>query len=283
MTTNKFELSNDTYIRYKKVGNGDPILLLHTFRNRLEYSDNLGEMLKKKFTVYSIDLPGFGDSPINTETNYDLTFFTKSIVDFIKKLKIRNLTIAGESIGATLAANVSIQLPDIVKKIFLFNPYDFDSYFGEGIQRGNFFAKFILFHVGLPVVGKLFCSLENKFILKNIMNGGLYNSKALSDSYLDLLCSSLKKKGYVYHFRSVLSNFNSNNGIKESYKKIKVPTKLVYGSHDWARESDKLETKNLLKLEKYDIINNCNHFSFLEKTKEVSDIIRQKDWGIYQY
>ena len=43
-------------------------------------------------------------------------------------------------------------------------------YFGEGIQRGNFFAKFILFHVGLPV-GK---SLENKFILKNIMNGGFF-------------------------------------------------------------------------------------------------------------
>ena len=76
----------------------------------------------------------------------------------------------------------------------MFNTYDYDSYFGEGIQRGNFFAKFILFHVSLPVVGALFSSLENKFILKNIMSGGFFDKKKLPDSYLNLLCTSLKKK-----------------------------------------------------------------------------------------
>ena len=74
----KFNLDDGTYIRFKKIGKGLPILLLHTFRNRLEYSDKLGGLLKDRFTVYSIDLPGFGDSPINTNTNYNLEFFTKS-------------------------------------------------------------------------------------------------------------------------------------------------------------------------------------------------------------
>ena len=92
----------------------------------------------------------------------------------MQKLKIKNLTVAGESIGANLAASLSVELPKIVKKIYMFNPYDYDSYFGEGIQRGNFFAKFILFHVGLPVIGSLFSRLENKFILKKIMNGGFF-------------------------------------------------------------------------------------------------------------
>ena len=256
------------------MGKGAPILLLHTFRNRLEYSDKLGKLLADKFTVYSIDLPGFGDSPINTNTNYNLDFFTKSIVSFIKKSRIKKLTIAGESIGATLAASVSVELPGIVKKIFMFNAYDYDSYFGEGIQRGNLFAKFILFHVSLPVVGNLFCSLENKFILKNIMNGGFFNKIELSDSYLDLLCTSLKKKGYVYHFRRVLSQFNKKNGIKDLYKKVSVPVKLFYGSHDWAKESDKLQTQNLLKLDKFETIDKAAHFSFLENTKEVSEIIK---------
>ena len=39
---------------------------------------------------------------------------------------------------------------------------------GQGIQRGNLFAKFILFHISLPIIGNLFSSLENKFILKNV-------------------------------------------------------------------------------------------------------------------
>ena len=270
----KFNLDDGTYIRFKKIGKGQPILLLHTFRNRLEYSDKLGELLKNRFMVYSIDLPGFGDSPINTNTNYNLEFFTKSIVNLIKKLRIKNLTIAGESIGATLALSVSVEIPKIVKKIFMFNTYDYDSYFGEGIQRGNFFAKFILFHVSLPVVGSLFSSLENKFILKNIMNGGFFDKTKLPDIYLDLLCTSLKKKGYVYHFRNVLSQFNKDNGIRDLYKKVSVPVKLYYGSNDWAKESDKLKTQKLLKLNKFQTIEESAHFSFLENTNEVAKIIK---------
>ena len=274
MKIEKFYLDDGTYIRFKKIGKGAPILLLHTFRNRLEYSDKLGKLLKNKFTVYSLDLPGFGDSPINTNTNYNLEFFTKSIVSFLKKKRLKNLTIAGESIGATLAASVSVELPKVVKKILMFNTYDYDSYFGEGIQRGNFFAKFILFHVSLPIIGAMFSSLENKFILKNIMNGGFFDKKKLPDSYLDLLCTSLKKKGYVYHFRNVLSQFNKNNGIKKIYKNVSVPVKLYYGSDDWAKESDKLQTQNLLKLDKYETIKKSNHFSFLENTSEVSKLIK---------
>tara|TARA_X000000950_G_scaffold285684_1_gene392263 strand:+ start:2998 stop:3825 length:828 start_codon:yes stop_codon:yes gene_type:complete len=274
MKIDKFHLDDGTYIRFKKIGKGAPILLLHTFRNRLEYSDKLGKLLEDKFTVYSIDLPGFGDSPINTNTNYNLQFFTESVVNFIKKLKLKNLTIAGESIGATIAASVSVEIPKIVKKIFMFNTYDYDSFFGEGIQRGNLFAKFILFHVGIPVIGGLFCSLENKFILKNIMNGGFFDKTKLPDNYLNLLCTSLSKKGYVFHFRKVLSQFNKHSGIRELYKKVTVPVKLFYGINDWAKESEKLQTKNLLKIDKFEIIEKSVHFSFLENSVEVSKLIK---------
>ncbi len=266
-------MNNGTYFRYKKIGRGKPILLLHTFRNRLEYSDKLGDLLKKKNTVYSIDLPGFGSSPINPETIYDLNFFTNSITNFIQDLKINNLTIAGESIGAVLSASISSRMPKQIKKIFMFNPYDYDSYFGEGIQRGNFFAKFILFHISLPIIGQLFSSLENKFILKNVMGGGFFNPKNLSNEYLDLLCTSIKKKGYVYHFRNVLQNFKKNNGIEEIYKKIKVPVELAYGVDDWANQSERLQTQKLLKLDKYHVIDNCKHFSFLENSEDIFNII----------
>ena len=43
----KFYLDDGTYIRFKKIGKGAPILLLHTFRNRLEYTDKLGKLLSR--------------------------------------------------------------------------------------------------------------------------------------------------------------------------------------------------------------------------------------------
>jgi UDPglucose 6-dehydrogenase len=58
--------------------------------------------------VYTIDLPGFGDSPINTNTIYDLNFFTKSIVNFINKFKI-----------IVTKATVPVTTGDKIEKIIL--------------------------------------------------------------------------------------------------------------------------------------------------------------------
>ena len=125
----KFYLSDGTFIRYKVFGKGKPLMLFHTIRNRLEYSEKISEILKKKFSIILMDLPGFGESPINNKTNYDQKFFTKSIIELINYLKIKQITLAGESIGGVLSLTVAIKIPNLVKKIYLFNPYDYDSYF----------------------------------------------------------------------------------------------------------------------------------------------------------
>ena len=269
----KFHIKDNTFIRYEVIGKGPPMLLLHTIRNRLEYSYKVSDLLKKKYTLYLLDLPGFGESPININTNYDQEFFTNCVVDFIKENKLKNLIIAGESIGAVLSATTAVKLPKIVNKIYLFNPYDYDNYFGEGISRANSFAKFILFNISLPIVGSFFSSLENKIILKNILRGGFFDIECLSHEYLNLLCSSIKKNGYAYHFRNVLRNYKSFTDARKLYNKIKIPVKLIYGDNDWANESNKNETKDIFGLANYIIIKNCGHFSFLEKPKEVAKIL----------
>ena len=268
----RYGLPDGTYIRYKVLGKGKPLLLLHTFRNRLEYSNEVSNILKNKFSIYLIDLPGFGDSPINKSTNYTQEFFTNSIVKFIRDLKITEVTIAGESIGGILPVTISLQIPRLIKKIFLFNPYDYDSYFGEGIGRGNSFSKFIMFNIGIPIAGNFFASLENKIILKNVMKGGFVNYD-FPDDYLNLLCSSVKKKHYVYHFKNVLSNFKSWANVKKNYHKVMTPTKLIYGSNDWANEKNREESQKLLGLKKFEVIEQCGHFSFLENPKKVASII----------
>lgn len=268
-----FNLPDETYIRYRVLGKGKPLMLFHTFRNRLEYSYKVAEVLKNKFSIYMVDLPGFGDSPISKNTNYNQEFFTDSIVKLIKYLKIKEITLAGESIGGVLPVTISIKIPKLIKKIFLFNPYDYDNYFGEGIGRGNLFAKFIMFHVGLPILGSFFASLENKIILKNVMRGGFVNINNFPEDYLKLLCSSIRKKNYVFHFRNVLSNFASWSKAKESYRIANIPVKLIYGSHDWANENNRKESQKLLGLKRVEIIENCGHFSFLENPKKVAEII----------
>ena len=122
-------------------------------------------------------------------------------------------------------------------------------------------------------MGNFFSSLENKIILKNILRGGFFDIKYLSNEYLSLLCSSVKKNGYTYHFRNVLKNYKSRTEAKKIYSKIKIPIKLVYGDNDWANENNKNATKDNFGLESYNIIRDCGHFSFLEKPKDVVKIL----------
>ena len=70
------------------------------------------------------------------------------------------------------------------------------------------------------------------------MNGGFVDKNKFSDDYLKLLCSSLNKKHYVYHFRNVLSNFKSWSNAKNNYHKVSSSIKLIYGSHDWANDTN---------------------------------------------
>ena len=59
------------------------------------------------------------------------------------------------------------------------------------------------------------------------MSGGFFdNILEITLIAIEIIVYFIKKKGYVYHFRKVLSEFNKNNGIKELYKNVSVPVKL---------------------------------------------------------
>lgn len=270
----KFFLDDGSYIRYKKSGSGNPLILLHPTRNRLEYFELVTPLLAKSFTVYALDLPGFGASPVKKNVNYDQSYMTKAVVAFVVKNKLSKLILAGESIGGVLCATVASALPKKVKHIFVFNPYDYDTFFGEGVRRANRFAKFIIWSMSLPVVGSVFTALENKLILSFIFRGGVFNKKAITDSYISLLSTSTRKSFNIYHTRNVFLNFKSWTQSKKCYAELKVPVTLVYGDHDWSSSKERNESRGLLSPQKYVELEDTGHFSFLEAPEKVVKIIK---------
>ena len=269
-----FFLEDGSYIRYKKSGSGHPLILLHTIRNRLEYFELVTPFLDKSFTVYALDLPGFGDSPVNKNVNYDQFYMTKAVLDFVVKNELSKLILVGESIGGVLCATVASAIPKKVERIFVFNPYDYDTFFGEGVRRANRFAKFIIWSMSLPVVGSVFTALENKLILWFIVRGGVFDKKAITFSYVSLLITSTRKSFNVYHTRNVFLNFKSWTESKKCYPELNVPVTLVYGDHDWSSSKERNESRGLLSPQKYIELEDTGHFSFLEAPEKVAKIIK---------
>jgi pimeloyl-ACP methyl ester carboxylesterase len=69
-----------------------------------------------------------------------------AVVEFVSRLNLQDVTLAGESLGAALALSSSIDLNGRVNRVVAFNSYDYPS----GLERGNWLARFIISSVRLP-------------------------------------------------------------------------------------------------------------------------------------
>src|SRR5206468_6035556 len=152
-------ISDKLSIRFQKIGSGPPLLLIHTIRTQLEYFRTLAPLLATSHTVYAIDLPGHGRSPIDPSASFDEPYFRQAVIRFIEELNLSAVTVVGESIGGALALTVAAALPQQVKRVYAINPYDYEPRYGDGIRRGSWFANFILACLQIPVLGAVNASL----------------------------------------------------------------------------------------------------------------------------
>ena len=73
-------ISDKLSLRYVRLGEGPALVLLHTIRTQLEYFRDLAPLLAKKYTVYAVDLPGHGRSPIDAAAPFD---DTSGLISFV--------------------------------------------------------------------------------------------------------------------------------------------------------------------------------------------------------
>ena len=62
---------NKDILYYEKTGQGPIIVLLHGYMTAGRYWDSVRTQLGKNYTVITIDLLGFGNSPKPKHSNYD--------------------------------------------------------------------------------------------------------------------------------------------------------------------------------------------------------------------
>jgi len=183
---------NGPAVRFIRAGQGPALVLMHTVRTQFDIFQRVIPKLLNQFTVYTFDYPGFGWSEIVPNADYREPSFRRHVVQFVKQLDLRELTLAGESMGATLALTAAATLGKRVRQVVAFNTYDYL----PGLERANFLASFIIKSVRAPIVGPVFAALENKAILKGIISGGVFNPKTLPPDFIDELNRVGKRIGY---------------------------------------------------------------------------------------
>ena len=269
----ELKINENRSLRYLKTGNGDPLILMHTIRTQLDYFEGVIPQLAKHFTVYAIDLPGHGYSSIDPKASYDEPYFRSAVIEFIEKLDLKEVTLAGESIGGVLALTVASQLPSRIKKVISSNPYDYDRKYGDGVRRGNLLANFVISQFSIPYVGAVVAAMENILFLGIILKGGLKNKRWMPLKLLKEFDKVGRRKGYRHVERSTFAGWQSWGQAKSLYSGVKAPVKLIYGQYDWSTLAEREHTAKQLGGISISTVANTGHFAFIDNPQKMTEIL----------
>ncbi|HZA10262.1 alpha/beta hydrolase [Mycobacterium sp.] len=264
-----FTRSTGSRLRYFTVGNGPPLVLLHTVRTQLDYFQRVIPLVWDSYTVYALDLPGMGWSDIVAGAGYEEPAFRAAVVEFVTGLDLYDVTLAGESLGAAIALGASIDLKERVGRVVAFNSYDYPS----GLERGNLLARFIIGSVRMPGLGPVFAQLENRPIIRGVMQGGFVDKSKLSNDFLVELRRSGRRKGYARVSRAIYRSLNSFIKARDRYGDVRAPVTLVYSDTDWSRPAERDYVAQLLSDVERISLPDAGHFSALERPAEVARIL----------
>ena len=242
---------------------------MHTLRTQLDYFQRLIPLLIDDYTVYAVDLPGMGWSEIQSAADYTEPEVRRRIVELLGHLSLNDLTLAGESLGATLALSVAAELGQQIRRVVALNPYDYP----EGVERANLLASIIFKTMRIPTIGLAVAGLENELVLGGILRGGFYDPKKLPKDFVRELVRSGRRKGYAQVATAYVRAQRSFMDARKRYSLISVPVTLVYSDRDWSTASERKAVAQLLPNGRLLALANTGHFASLERPREVASIL----------
>ncbi len=107
-------------IHYEEHGQGPVMILIHGFCECHEIWDNLISDLSNHFRVITIDLPGFGKSPI-IKSNLTIKAVAEEVLERIKSLHIQKCVVIGHSLGGYVGIAIAKERPDLIQGLCLFH------------------------------------------------------------------------------------------------------------------------------------------------------------------
>lgn len=245
----KYDLGKLNYI---VEGEGKDIIVLHGWGANIMTVLPIVNILKDKFKVHAIDLPGFGESeePKEPIDSFEYTNIVKAYMD---KMNIKKAILIGHSFGGKLSIILGHKYPETIEKIVLVNSA------GLIPKRGpKYYIKVYSFKTMRFIYKKVFFWLKDDAKLEKFYKK--FGSRDYKDS------SGVMRKILV---RVVNENLISLLGD------IEAPTLLIWGDKDTSTPlyMGKIMENNI-KDSGLVILEGTGHYSYLDDYQKFTVILR---------
>ena len=232
---------------YVEEGKGNPIVLLHglfgalsNWKSVVSYFSKTNRIIIPRIPLTEVDVK---------EAN--LESITEFIIKFINKLKLKKITLIGNSLGGHVGLMYSILHPKKVKKLILTG--------SSGLYENSFGGSY-------PKRG------DYNYINDRI-NYTFYNPNILSKKYVDEIFKTLNDNAKCLNIITIARSAQRNNLARKLYK-IQCPTLLVWGLNDTITPPSVAHQFNtLIPNSNLKFIDKCCHAPMMERPKIFNKLI----------
>lgn len=253
-----YAYSTDVHINYQKIGYGNKVvLLLHGFGTSLNTWDDIKNLFPvSQFTLYLIDLKGFGLSSKPDDDKYSIKDQANIAEQFIKDIKTDSLYLIGHSYGGAVALLTQISLLEgksktKIRKLILIDCLAY-------ISEMPLFIEFLR----IPLLNNLTFILPNKFRAEYILNRVFFNKKLIDDKLVERYSIFFKSDDIENSFISSVKQINplGYKEITDFYRNIPTECLIIWGKEDRVLlVEDGIRLSKDLPNAKLEIIDQCGH------------------------
>jgi pimeloyl-ACP methyl ester carboxylesterase len=232
----KFVNIDGVRMHFRDEGKGPPVVLIHAnFANLIGW-DPWVDALKDHYRVIRFDMTSHGLTGPDPRGDYTQERTLAIIDKFIDSLKLEKLSIAGTSMGGTMAIQYTNRHPEKIDKLILLSPGSLEGKERKAGPRGEVpDAAYILKYImprALPA-----------FMLKS----GFGDQSRLTDELIDRWYDMWMREGQREAQLDRLKQYKSGN-IEEMIRQLRTPTLLLWGeANTTAKFEQAFEFKELLE------------------------------------
>ncbi|WP_261134832.1 alpha/beta fold hydrolase [Bacillus sp. Marseille-Q3570] len=234
----KITLDNGETLAYEvRQGGTCNLVLLHGNMAASDQWDLLMEHLDPRYTVYAVDLRGYGKSTYNNPIQ-SIKDFSKDLKLFTDELGLKSFHLMGWSNGGGVAMQFAADYPDRVEKLILlasmstrgYPIYDPD---GERVQT----KEQIVLDTGLNMMLEA-QRKKNKQFFKTAMDQILYSRNQPEENRYEKYLENAMEQRNILDVADAANRFNISrvsNGVVDGngeIGRIKAPTLVLWGKED---------------------------------------------------
>ncbi|WP_303312262.1 alpha/beta fold hydrolase [Hymenobacter sp. BT730] len=217
------KLASNLQIAYVDAGKGPQTLIfIHGLSSYVRAWERTIPEVSKSARCLALDLPGYGKSSKGSYPG-TMEFYADVVHEFIRKLKLKNVTLVGHSMGGQIAVTAALKYPQEIKKLVLVAPAGFETFTASEAQvLRNFYT-----------VESIVNTPEAQVRMNHKYN--FYQMPASVDLWIKERLAMMQCEDFRQYAQTVVNSMSGmlDGPVFERLPQVQQPTLVVFGADDF--------------------------------------------------